>query len=240
MTVARSPEYRQATWRVLRWAAWYTRGLDREVAGERLDELASDLHDHAVWAEQSGLSSEEATRAITRRGIRGVFDDLSWRRAQVRRGETTDPLIYRSQRQGSRVMAAVVTVGVLLVVVGGFALTRTLQLVIAQGDSAVASVALGLSLFLLLALAGIGLLALPRARWIGAVVLMVAAVGVVRFTFMGLLYGSAAVNHLMYFSQWWPLPKYALIAALVLFFGSAVLWWWPSRPAAEMSNERVR
>ena len=51
MTAIRTPEYRAAAHRVLNWCGWYTRDLSPDVAGERRDEIASDLHEHAVWAQ---------------------------------------------------------------------------------------------------------------------------------------------------------------------------------------------
>jgi len=243
VTVARSPEYRHATSRVLRWAAWYTRGLDREIAEERLDELASDLHDHAVWADEAGLSVDEATRAITRRGLRGVLDDLSWRRAQLRRMASSDPLAMRARRQSSAVLASVLLVGLVVVAGGGFALTRTLQYLLRMHDDAVIATVVLLTASLVLAVVGLALLMSPRLRFLGAAVLMIAVVGVVQYAFTGLIYGSAAVNNLLYFAEWWPFAKNGLIVALAAFFAAAVLWWWPAKRGERMpvrSDEGAR
>jgi hypothetical protein len=61
----------------LGWARLYTRGLPSDVVNRRLDEIVSDLHEHATsagvsWAQQGD---------VLRRMLWGAPADLSWRRA---------------------------------------------------------------------------------------------------------------------------------------------------------------
>lgn len=233
MSVARSADYRRMTSHVLRWAAWYTRGIDRQAANERLDELTSDLYEHVVWAEEAGLQPEEVARSIRTRRLRGMVDDLRWRRAQLRHARDIDPLAFRVRRNDSVALAIVFSVGLAVVVFGAFTLTRVLTYLALSNDTAVTMLSGALVLALLLSTAGLILLAWKRTRFAGALALMIAQAAVVQFGFHGLLFGSAAVNSYMYFSELWPLPKWALVGALALFFAAGALWWWPSRRPAQ-------
>jgi hypothetical protein len=227
VTVLRSPEYRQATSRVLRWAAWYTRGLDPRVAGERLDELASDLHDHAVWAEEAGVSKSQLSRDITRRGLRGAVDDLLWRRRQLR--QRGDSLEFATKGQNVGVLTLVVLLAVMVIALGAYALAETVDHLRVVGLPVITELTVWLAVSILLAIIGLILLAWARTRFEGAILLALVGAAVVQFSFDGLYLGSVIVSHLVYFSDWWPLPKYALMAALVLLFAAAALWWSPSK-----------
>ncbi|MFC6239581.1 hypothetical protein [Longivirga aurantiaca] len=81
---------------VLRWCALYTRGLPADVAADRRDELASDLHDHRLAA--LGQARSTFPRDVLRRALLGVPADLSWRTHQRR--------IARSAREPEVVMTA--------------------------------------------------------------------------------------------------------------------------------------
>ena len=232
MSVARTADYRRMTAHVLRWAAWYTRGIDRQATNDRLDELTSDLYEHVVWAESAGLQPDEVARSIRRRRLRGMADDLRWRRAQLREARSHDPLEFRLRRNDNAALAITFTVGLAVVVFGAFTLTRVLSYLAVTGDTVVTALSGALVLSLLLSTVGLILLGWRRTRFAGALALMIAQAAVVQFGFHGLLYGSAAVNSFMYFSELWPLPKYALVGALGLFFAAAALWWWPSTRAA--------
>ena len=228
MSVARSADYRRMTSAVLRWAAWYTRGIDRQATNDRLDELTSDLYEHVVWAESAGLKPVEVARSIRRRRLRGALDDLRWRRAQLREARASDPLAFKVERSDSVALAIVFTVGLAVVIFGAFTLTRLLSYLARTGDTAVTTLSVALALSALLATIGLISLGWKRTRFIGALVLVVAQAAVVQFGFSSLLYGSSAVNAYMYNSELWPLPKYALAGALALLFAAATLWWWPS------------
>ncbi len=83
---------------VLAWCDWYTRGLPDDVASQRRDELASDLHDHRTDARLRGEPGGRHARAVTVRAILGAPADLSWRSYQLR--------IARSARRQEENMSA--------------------------------------------------------------------------------------------------------------------------------------
>lgn len=236
MRVMRSAEYGRACRRVLRWAHWYTRGIASEVADERLDQLASDLHDHAVWADEAGLNPVEAARAITRRSLRGVIDDLSWRRDQVHQAKASSTRA-RSSRGGDLVVAAVLAVGLVMTSVGAYAFVRGALYALRQADDAIAAPLAVLAVSLLLAVAGMVLLSWPRARLFASCALVVSAACMVQGAFGTLLYSSGIVNQTMFLSPLWPLPKYVLIGALMLYFAGTSLCWWPARARACAAEE---
>lgn len=71
------PVVRTASRFALSWAGWYTRDLDPEVAGDRRDEIASD-----VWEQAAGQADRPAAAlaaSIVGRVLRGVPADLAWR-----------------------------------------------------------------------------------------------------------------------------------------------------------------
>jgi hypothetical protein len=57
---------------VMRWCNFYTRQLPIEVAFDRQQELASDLHEQAVWAAQTGVSARALQTSILSRAVRGA------------------------------------------------------------------------------------------------------------------------------------------------------------------------
>ena len=92
MTVMTTGEYHRAATKVARWCQWYTRGLTPDVADVRRDEIASDLYEHGVYADEIGCSPRALQRSIVMRAVRGIPADLSWRFAQTtaaREGEFT-------------------------------------------------------------------------------------------------------------------------------------------------------
>lgn len=86
----------RATAVVLGWCDLYTRGLPEDVAADRRDELASDLHEHR----QAWISDGRPLfwRDVVVRALLGVPADLSWRTHQRR--------IARSAREEEIAMTA--------------------------------------------------------------------------------------------------------------------------------------
>jgi hypothetical protein len=72
---------------ILRWCERYTRGLPPDVAQDRLDEIASDLHEHEADLRFDYIDPVRWRRLITSRAIRGIPRDLAWRESQLRRME---------------------------------------------------------------------------------------------------------------------------------------------------------
>jgi hypothetical protein len=229
VTTLRSPEFRRASGRVLRWTAWYTRDLDPDVANERLDEIASDLHEHAESADRAGSSPRALARSITGRGLRGALDDLSWRRDKLREGAGLDPRDRGSSRSGTVVGSAVAVLAAAVLAGGGLSLARVIHYWIAIQDDAVLPALITLAAAVVGGCLGLALLVLPRMRWVGASVMAVASAAMVHSAFAGLLYGSALVNWLITWSPGWPIPKHVLAVSLAVFFLAAAMWWWPSR-----------
>ncbi len=81
---------------VLRWCDLYTHGLPDDIATDRRDELASDLHDHRVAT--LDLARSTFRRDVIVRAVLGIPADLSWRTHQRR--------IARSARQPEVAMTA--------------------------------------------------------------------------------------------------------------------------------------
>ena len=82
---------------VLAWCTWYTRGLADDVATERHDEIAADLHDHRVDALRRDEPAGRHARAVVTRALLGAPADLSWRSHQLR--------IARSARRQEKQMS---------------------------------------------------------------------------------------------------------------------------------------
>jgi hypothetical protein len=82
---------------VLAWCDWYTRGLPDDVAAERRDELAADLHDHRLDAMRRDEVDGRHARAVVARALLGAPADLSWRSHQLR--------IARSARRQEKQMS---------------------------------------------------------------------------------------------------------------------------------------
>ena len=109
MTLERTPEYRRAARVALRWSTVYTRGLNSGVAATRRDEIASDLHEHAAWAEEHGLSARQLARSVRRRVLRGVASDLAWR---VEHRKAASPTLRFVIRANAVILAVAATTGV--------------------------------------------------------------------------------------------------------------------------------
>ncbi|RFA06776.1 hypothetical protein B7R21_18555 [Subtercola boreus] len=103
---------------VLRWAAFYTRGLPREVANDRRDELASDLFEHSKSAGRTPRERRALASEIGMRAVFGMGADLSWRGQQLRRERSGQAAISpRRQRSGAqRTSTAVYVLAAVMIV----------------------------------------------------------------------------------------------------------------------------
>lgn len=108
MSLERSPEYRRAARAALRWTRAYTRGLDVAVADNRRDEIASDVHEHAVWAEEQGLSTRQLGRTLRWRLLRGIPADLSW---AVAERSAANPAVRFVVRGAAAILAVALPIG---------------------------------------------------------------------------------------------------------------------------------
>jgi hypothetical protein len=170
------------------WVGRYTRGLPDDVRARRLDEITSDLWEHAA------AGGGRAIRlAVLSRCVRGMAADLAWRSAHRRR-----------RRPSAR--AALLVVGgsiALLAYLFLFGVYAFLSLPVvgiepygddwAPGDVTLYS-RIGFLLLVLLALGGV---LLPRRPGIGLALLSAAVVG-----------ACAAF--------WWAAPVYGAVGAAAL------------------------
>jgi hypothetical protein len=86
---------------VARWTQIYTRTLPPPVARRRVEEIASDVHDHIAHERRQGTPESRIARGIASRMLRGVVADAAWRRRQIAAlrsavGTRTGPSLTRS------------------------------------------------------------------------------------------------------------------------------------------------
>lgn len=226
MSMQRSPEYRQSALAALRWCAWYTRGLDERVAAERQDEIASDLHEHAQWADDHGWSSTQVARSIRSRQFRGLPADLRWRFAQARANSQHARL---ELRLSGLLLAAVVTSGVALAGLAGFAVLRVLINLGLAGAPAQTWMLAGLAAVTLTA---VSLTMFHRTRVAGALLLLLPAVSVPALSGSALWYVSASMQAVAQTMPWWSIAaSVAGVALAVLYLAAAGYWWLNRSPA---------
>jgi hypothetical protein len=187
MTRAMPRMVRRATHLALSWTRWYTRDLAPAIAGDRRDEIASD-----VWEQAAGQADRPAAAlaaSIVGRVVRGIPADLAWR-WKVRPATTgvQPPLIVRS---------AVATAVVLWVLELGFGALALVRLGIGLGrgeplpsETTVASALAGM----LVLVVGLALVARPRTRPIGLLALGLGAAVVVHFASLTLVTLSAILG----------------------------------------------
>lgn len=235
MSALRSPQPPHSVRLVRRWVEVYLTQLDPRVAQERRDEIASDLHEHAAWAQEHGESAGRLGRAVLSRAVRGVASDLSWRREVLRAQSASGPVRSLGLVLVAALLASVLAVFGLFVAVrsalavlrGGGWVTPTPHLLAAAGTA-------------LLVLAVVLLLRSVRGRAVaalalgaGAVLLLPAAVDVLMNVSVtaGAFIASATTGPAQ------TLLVARLIAGGVALIGLAlVLAWWPARGDAAASS----
>jgi hypothetical protein len=230
MSILKSMPYHEAVRRVSWWCAWYTRGLDASVANRRRDEIASDLHEHGVWADQAGESPRATARVILGRALRGVPADLGWRHAQRRQLALADPLGFRMRRANGAVAMLVVLLAASVTAFGFYVLTRVASSVRAGDIRPASDTAVTLIGLTALALCGLALLSFPRTRFTGALAMIAPGIGLIH---LGLyqLYSLSATVGVMFGMPGWNLASRGLIAGITVCFTAAAIWWWPGSRA---------
>lgn len=199
------PVVRSASRLALAWAGWYTRDLDPAVAGERRDEIASDLWEQA--AGQADRPAAALATSILSRVVRGVPADLAWRwRMPADPGAARQPGAVRAALAIAVVVAgAILALGIAALVRAGIGLGRGEAL---PSVTTVSSVAIGVAGLL----AGLALLARVRTRRL-ALIWLAGAVGVtLHFAALTLVTLSATFQG----------PYYQLIS----LSGQTWLPWW--------------
>jgi len=92
-----------------RWTQFYTSRLGAEVALERRDEIASDVHEHVAASAAAGRSRAATSRALAARMLLGIPADLSWRRHRLRglhRAEKEKAMARHSSELADRLASA--------------------------------------------------------------------------------------------------------------------------------------
>lgn len=215
---------------VLWWVDVYTRNLPRLVAADRRAEVASDVYEHnAVLDRGRGWT-------IALRALKGVPNDLSWRRT-VRRSadeENHVSLADRWERFGSTAVAAVL--GLTVLAWGIYALVRVVSGVAGGAWLPGEDMWMSLIVGVLVEVCGLVLLARVATRWIGALWLAIASAVLIRYGMRAMLYVSTTA-----FSVTTTVPiadraNQLLVVFVCLFFGAiAVLWF--GRPAPNVNRD---
>jgi len=229
MSVLKTAPYHRAVGRVSRWCRWYTRDLDAVAADERRDELASDLYEHAIWADESGVPPRTVARAIVVRALRGAPADLVWRHSQRTNLALADPVGFRRLRVNRAVSALIVTVAAGVLGWGMFVLTR-IALSVLGGDIRPGSeTAWGVLAFTASAVAALLLMSRRRSRAVGALLMIAPSFGLVYLGLYQLYSISATVGALTFSMPGWNMARNSMIAGLTFFFIAAAVWWWPDQ-----------
>lgn len=229
MSVLTSAPYHRAVDRVSRWCSWYTREVDAQAADCRRDELASDLYEHAIWADESGITPRALARAILSRAVRGAPADLTWRHAQRRKLALAHLAGFRRNRVESAVSALVVMVASAVLGWGIFVLTRIALSVIAGQIRPGSVTSLIIAGFTVLTLGAVVMLCRRRTRVLGATIMVLPSIGLVHFGLFQLYSLSATVGALTFTMPGWELASNGLSVGLSLLFTAAAIWWWPEQ-----------
>lgn len=197
---------------ILRWCDLYTRGLSPAVAGDRRDELASDLWEHAAHEPRAGA-------AMISRALRGMPADLAWRHDQRRGARRELPIGTRILGGGLAAMVAAMASA--LIGLGVFVLVRHATFT-PQRWSENEAWTLGLTL---LAVAGALLVPRARTRSVGASALALSA-ALIHFAYLELSIFSVTANELRVLPEW-GLAVWCLVGCAACIFLSAAIFWLP-------------
>lgn len=222
MSVESSGHFHRAARDVLRWTMTYTRGLDAGIAARRQDEIASDLHEHAVWAGDAGVSPRRLAWSIRLRAVRGAPADLIWRSNVLRQA---DPGVRLVLRADAALLAVVAMIGVLDVALGAFVLFRLVRALVIGDVHSIPGPALGSIILGLIALLALVAMVGERQRAWAAFTLAVPAGLILAETGRALYFLSASAVVLVNRIPWWEPATYAVGAALALACVAAAIHW---------------
>jgi hypothetical protein len=224
VSVLRSRAYAAIARCIEGWCRWYTSGLDGAAAQARRDEIASDLHDHGAWAEQSGSRPAVAALSVAGRALRGTAADLSWRRSRIRALPASSRAELGELRLGGSLTALAMAVGSGLVLWGLFVLART-AISVDRGEIEPASQHSALVLALTaIATLGVLLLGRRRTRWVGAVWLLLPALTLVHAGLSALYSTSVTVGTLYFTAPGWSAATHALSLGIAAVFLAVLVW----------------
>lgn len=231
---------------VLSWCDRYTQDLPDQVAAARRDELASDLHEHALWADEAGWSAKRLRRDIVRRLLTGTPHDLTWRAHQLDRSAASDPLHAATVRTAQRITLGMIALGVTLTLIGGYTYVRIIRSIIIEDLRVSPLPSMLIGLLTALAVIGTALAAKRRTRIAGAIALAPPALllGYLAVESLGLI--SATGAQITYWADQTTATADSLsllalgigISAL-LGLTAATIWWWPPTRTSTPSIEQV-
>jgi hypothetical protein len=213
MSAHSDPHFRRDARGVLRWTLTYTRGLDPDLAERRQDEIASDLHEHAVWAHEAGVSPRRLAGSIRVSALRGVPADLAWRSTVLRHA---DPAVRLALRADAALLALVVTIGIADVALGGFVAFRLVRALVIRDVQFMPAPALGVMILALIALLALPAMVGERQRPWAALVLAVPTGLIIAEAGRALYFLSASAVVLVNRLPWWESAATAIGGALAL------------------------
>jgi hypothetical protein len=215
--------------RVLRWCDCYTRDVDPERATQRRSEIISDLHEHREWATDAGVTDADVARQIRRRHFAGLWDDLSWRRTELRARAASDP---RFAKDRAIEISAVSLVAALAALTLSWGLLVIVRVALSVGHWAgpsgeVYDAAIETSVSTAIAVIGLLLLIRWRTRWMGAAVLAVALYGVMHFGLVAMNYASTTMGWLQFMVPGWQLITDGVAVGSAALLMAVAVWWMP-------------
>lgn len=157
---------------ILRWCAWYTRGLEVDMADDRISELASDLHDQRAWANETGQASWRTDVGMLARTVTGIPADLSWRAAAIEAREV-DERTFRSIRRFEVVAFVTFLAATALVGSGIYAYLRVARALTDGAITYVPAATISTIALTLTAILGSALLVARKTRMWGSLTLLI-------------------------------------------------------------------
>ena len=228
---------------VLRWCLWYTRGLDSEVARDRQNELASDLHEQLATAQASGVDGWKTHASILARAIAGAPADLSWRAGRLGAGEIVQA-VHRRNRINEAFALVVFLVGITVVGGGIYLYARLVRALDLQVITYVPGATAPIIVLTLIGLIGCGLLLRRSTRGWGSLLLILPS-AVLPILAVGLLYTISATAGAFIGYDPARSDGFASVgsAILVFLFAFSAFWWLVidrRAPVASIAAERIQ
>ena len=113
---------------ILRWVAFYTRGLPHGVADARRDEIASDIYEQSANLQLGVAARRRLAASLAFRAVRGIAADVAWRNTQSQRSRHERHAMPNNSPRPRKALGALVTVvAALLTFSGAFAAIRVLS-----------------------------------------------------------------------------------------------------------------
>lgn len=237
MNVERSPQFRAVARRVLRWTAVYTRGLDAGISADRMDEIASDLHEHAAWAAETGLSPSALARSVRRRALFGAAADLAWRHQQVR---GADPFVRFALRADAALTTATAMTGLLLTGLGLFTIVRVIRALLIGDIGFVPGATFSIAVLTVLSAIATALLFRSRLRAAGAALLIPSCLLMLPTAGSVLWLVSASTVFVFAAAPWWQTAAMVAGGGLALVCAASAVHWFdlPRHRTAGRRKER--